>query len=321
MIKLATLLRNLILEGGNVFDNTSSIKREHIEPTLEKFVDELQRIFPEKASTFVKFETLGSAGKKDISGDIDLSYDSKNLVKDGKPDFKGWKINEKDFNDLVDSIKKRSKVATDESIHLRAMIELISDNINNLSKVIKSSKKSAINAALFCLFPQYDESGDQLDSSVQIDINFGNPDWLKFSYYSKTYTGNVKGLHRTQLLVALFANKNKLFKHQVGVIDKETRNIESSTPKETLELLNKLYNTKITEDIINDYPALINYLRKSISEKEFNKILDIYLKILDSTRADIPEDLQSYWIKNQERLDLKGKFLPDDSSLIKYQKL
>ena len=45
-----------------------------------------------------------------------------------------------------------------------------------------------------------------------------------------------------------------------------------------------------------------------------------YLKILDSTRTDIPENLQQYWIDNQERLGLKGKFLPDVSNLIPHQK-
>jgi hypothetical protein len=44
------------------------------------------------------------------------------------------------------------------------------------------------------------------------------------------------------------------------------------------------------------------------------------LKILDSTRADIPLNLQKYWIENQDRLGLKGKFLPDNSNLTKYKK-
>jgi hypothetical protein len=47
--------------------------------------------------------------------------------------------------------------------------------------------------------------------------------------------------------------------------------------------------------------------------------MDSYLKILDSTRADIPDNLQQYWIDNQSRLVLKGKFLPDTSNLVKYK--
>ena len=39
------------------------------------------------------------------------------------------------------------------------------------------------------------------------------------------------------------------------------------------------------------------------------------MKILNSTRADIPVDMQDYWIQNKDRLGLTGKFLPDDSNL------
>ena len=53
---------------------------------------------------------------------------------------------------------------------------------------------------------------------------------------------------------------------------------------------------------------------------DFENIIDRYLKILDSTRADIPENLQQYWIDNQDRLGLKGKFLPDNSNLISHKK-
>jgi hypothetical protein len=61
-------------------------------------------------------------------------------------------------------------------------------------------------------------------------------------------------------------------------------------------------------------------MKKSLPTEEYNNIMDRYLKILDSTRADIPENLQQYWIDNQDRLGLKGKFLPDNSALIKYKK-
>jgi hypothetical protein len=95
--------------------------------------------------------------------------------------------------------------------------------------------------------------------------------------------------------------------------------VEAESPKETLELINKLYGVEITQDVLNDYFELMDYLKSHLSQKDLNSIFDTYLKILDSTRADIPKDLQDYWIKNQERLGLKGKFLPDDSNLIKYK--
>jgi hypothetical protein len=320
MIKLIPLLKQILLEGGNVFGSTAPIKREDIDPTLDKFSAELGRIFPAKAKTFTTFQTLGSVGKKPQSGDIDLGYDVKYLFPDGEtPDFKGWNVDKAQFEERVAAIAKRARTATPAQNQLRAMIEMIGAQINEKSDIIQVDLKQAGGGAIFCETGQYNDKGEELGKTVQTDINIGNLDWLKFSYYSSTYQGNVKGLHRTQLLVALFGYKGYIFRHGQGVINKDTREVEAKTPQEAIALLNKLYGTKITPDILEDYHKLMTYLGSSLSTQDVNGILDIYLKILDSTRADIPSDIQDYWIKNQDRLGLKGKFLPDDSELTKYK--
>lgn len=320
MIKLIPLLKEILQEGGNVFGSTAPIQKDDIDPTLDKFSAELARIFPAKAKTFTTFQTLGSVGKKPQSGDIDLGYDVKYLFPDGKtPDFKGWNIDESEFEARVAAIAKRARTATPAQNQLRAMIELIGAQINDKSDIIQVDLKQAGSGSIFCETGQYNSKGEELGKTVQTDINIGNLDWLKFSYYSSTYQGNVKGLHRTQLLVALFGYKGYTFRHDRGVINRDTREVEAKTPKEAIELLNKVYDTNITPDILEDYHKLMEYLRKNISKQDLDGILDIYLKILDSTRADIPSDLQDYWIKNQDRLGLKGKFLPDDSELTKYK--
>jgi hypothetical protein len=121
-------------------------------------------------------------------------------------------------------------------------------------------------------------------------------------------------------MLALFANKNKTFGHSTGVVDKETGKREASTPEEAIVLLNKLYGFRLTQDILDDYFKLEDFMKKNLSSEEYNSIMDRYLKILDSTRADIPDNLQQYWIDNQDRLGLKGKFLPDASNLTQYKK-
>jgi len=317
MIKLLSLFKDVIQEGGNVFGTTDRIKREDIPPTLDRFVEELGKIFPQKKNTF-KFQTLGSVGQKDESGDIDLGYDGNNLTKDGKADLEGWNIDPQEFQETFDRIRKRVRSATEEQSTKRAMLELIAKQVIEAPGPIKADMKAAGNGSLFFEFPQFDPSGNELDKHVQIDINVGDLDWLKFSYYSKGYTGNIKGLHRTQLLVALFKNKDLIFNHNLGVKDKEG-NVLARNPQQVLDLLNKIYGTNISEDIIYDYSELMDYLQANLPESELNSIYDIYLKILDSTRADIPQHLQDYWIKNQERLGLRGKFLPDDSNLTKYK--
>ena len=110
-----------------------------------------------------------------------------------------------------------------------------------------------------------------------------------------------------------------MFSHNYGVKNRETQEIVAENPQQAIELLNKLYNINITEDILLNYNTLQEYLHNNLSTEELNGIYDIYLKTLDSTRCDIPEDLQNYWIENQNRIGLKGKFLPNNSKLIKYQ--
>jgi len=321
MIKFGSLILDLLNEGGNVFGTTAPIAKEKIEPTLEKFTEELGKIFPKKANTFSTFEKLGSAGKKDMSGDIDVAYPVSNLTKENKPDLEGWGLDKEEFNQYFEKIRKRSRTATEAQSQLRAMLILIAEKINKESTVLQADPKSSSSNSLFLAFPQYDEAGKRQPELIQVDINVGDPEWLKFSYYSNIYKGVVKGLHRTQLMLALFTAKGKMFKHEKGVLDKETREVEASTPKEALELLNKLYNLNLTQDQLNDYFELSDVLGKQLSEEEYGKVMDIYLKILDRTGpfAHIPENLEKYWIENQDRLGLTGKRLPDDSPLKKYE--
>jgi hypothetical protein len=121
-------------------------------------------------------------------------------------------------------------------------------------------------------------------------------------------------------MLSMFQALDMMFKHSTGVTSKSTGETLATTPQEAIQVLNDGFGIDLTQDILNDYFELMDYLKKNLPEDKLNKILDTYLKILDSTRADIPLDLQDYWIKNQDRLGLKGKFLPDNSNLTKYKK-
>ena len=237
-----------------------------------------------------------------------------------KPLLSNWNIDPKEFQATYDTIRKKAKTATELQSTLRAILQLIAVDIENKSQLITTDSKAAGSGSIFCTFPQYDKSGKQVeDKTVQIDINVGSIDWLKFSYYSNTYKDNVKGLHRTQLMVALFQAAGMTFSHGTGVKSKDTGEMVATSPQEALQALNKGFNINVTQDILNDYFELMDYIKKYLPEDKLNQVFDTYLKILDSTRADIPNDLQDYWIKNQDRLGLKGKFLPDNSNLIKYK--
>ncbi len=303
-----------INEGGNVFSNVSVIKKENIDSTLKEFDKEFKNIFSKVNLNYIK---LGSVGKKEFSGDLDLGIDSSLFFNKNKlPNLNIFDIDKKEFNDLFIKFKSRSRTSSDYQIMLRVMLSIISKKINSESLLMKSDDKSSGNGMLSISFPQFNEKGKVLKNNVQIDLMVGNLDWLNFSYYSEKYIDNVKGLHRTQLIVSLFSNKGYIFSHNSGVKDKNTNKIVASKPEELLELLNKIYKISLNIDILQNYFKLQKYLVDNLNKVEYNNIIDIYLRILDSTRADIPFDLQKYWKDNKNRLNLTGKYLPNDSKLL-----
>ena len=300
--------------GGNVFDSTAPIKKEHIKPTLLEFFKQFKQIFPKAEPFFREMKTLGSVGKKDYSGDIDLA-----LAGSSFDNVEDWGLDREHIMKLFEGFKKRARTSSDDQLMKRAVIVAVAEKILEADTEIIADIKGSSAGALFLLFPQYDENKKAVGQNVQIDINVGDVDWLEFAYHSATYSGNVKGLHRTQLLVSLFSHKGYIFSHNYGVKNRETQEIVANTPQQAIDLLNKLYGLNLHRDTIGDYFKLIEALEAGLSPQDLHAVYDTYLKILDSTRADIPEDLQSYWIENQERLGLKGKFLPDNSNLIKYK--
>lgn len=305
----------IVNEGGNVWDNSAPIKKEYIKPTLEKFKAEFSKIFPVASKYFDSVITLGSVGKKDVSGDIDLAIDEKAFE-----DVNDWKLDPAYLTELFAKFKKRSRSATDAQIMKRAVIVAISEIVNKESKIIETDTKSSGSGTLFCQFPQFDENGKETDLSVQIDINVGDLDWLRFAYYSDSYKGNVKGLHRTQLMLSLFTYKGHTFSHNYGVKNKDSQEIAAKSPEEAVKLLNDMYGFNISEKILQNYFDLQEFLKNNLKLEDLHNIWNTYLKILDSTRCDVPEDLQAYWVEHQDELGLTGKFLPNNSNLIALKK-
>lgn len=121
-----------------------------------------------------KFIILGSAGKKADSGDIDLGFDTKLSIQE-----------------VADYL----------------------DDLNILYKVGKGFDQ------IWTSFTQYDEEGNPVtdengrEKTVQIDLMFGDPDWLEFAYWSPSQEEtDYSAHHRSVLLAAIirFAEEKEL---------------------------------------------------------------------------------------------------------------
>jgi len=305
--------------GGNVFkDRTQSIKKENIEPTVKKYFKELSKVFPQKKDMFSKeyLKYVGSVGKKAESGDIDFAIDTKSIIKDFSDEsIMEWGLNPEEVKEQMLKYKKRARTATDEELTLRAILKGIVTRINLESDNIYSDEVKISAGSIFSLFPQYNQEGQELASGVQIDWMIGSLDLLEFSYYSEVYDGNVKGLHRTQLIVSVFNNIGVTYSHTKGIFLKGSKEIITKNPKEIIDYLNEKYRFSITREIIGNYFLFYEYLQENLPEDELMKIMNIYFRILSYTRTDIPYNVQDLWLGLNETEHYETKFLPEDSSL------
>jgi hypothetical protein len=299
--------------GGNRFKGVvSPIKRDNIYPTIKMYQKELRRLFPDVHNdVFRNMITLGSVGKKPQSGDIDLGINVDLLYENS---LESLHITEDEYNAKFQRFKSRSRTATDEQLKLRTILTLLAEYIDTNSILISCDKKVG-SGNMYTTIPQCDENGDILDIDVQVDWMVGDLDWLRFSYYSSALEGNLKGLHRTQMIVAMFATKGYIFRHEKGVRDKQTDEWVCSKPSDALELLRDLYTDKLTMEHLHDFNKLYNLLKEWAMVYDLHDMLNTYLNILDKTRCDIPDVLQDYYIEHREEKKWTGKFLPETSNL------
>jgi hypothetical protein len=304
MVSLIGLLKEIYLnEGGNVFKNTEydteNILLANIEPTIKKFVEDLGKVFPNKKSTLNslndKSNWLGSTGNKPQSGDVDLAYSSEYLFKDGKIDIEGWGVDSNEFNTLYEKYKKSSRTSTDEVIQIRALLDLIINKVNNSSDDMFGSNKATNGGTLHFSYPQYSTSGEKLDSRAQLDIDTGDMDWLKFRYNSELPKDNpeIKGLHRGQLMLAMFAALGYTFKSGRGFVRKETGETIAEKPQEALEVFNQEYQPaqQLTLDIINNYAKLMDYIKNNLKLEDQTKTLDMFKEALKRAGAYVPDNI------------------------------
>ena len=272
--------------GGNIFKNiATSIPRERIEPTIEAYTKALGEIFPMKAHSLSFFKPVGSAGKKLISGDLDLAIDWTHIVRSFTSSEIGkWGIEWDDWNDLYTKIHKRARTATYQMSKMRSLLTIISGKLaeNNIDV---NDRVTAGN--IFTCFEQHDDNGPT-GEFVQIDWMVGDIDWLQWSYYSHGEQG-LKGLHRTQFLVALFSEIGYTFSHFSGIKEKKTSEWTITSPEDALQLLSEHYGM-VTHSQTQTFAQLHSWLLKSKASL-YSAVVTRYKEILRVQKESVPNVL------------------------------
>jgi len=304
MISLVRLLNEILIkEGGNVFKNSEydaqNILLNNIQPTVNKFAEDLGKLFPSKRISFKeltdKNNWLGSTGRKPESGDVDLAYTSDNFFINGKPDTKGWELDENEFNTLYEKLKKASRVATVEQIQIKALVQLIVKKINSNGGDLFASDKASGAGSIHFSYPQYTPSGEKLNTRAQLDLDIGDMDWLKFRFNSELPKEDpqIKGLHRGQLMLAMFAATGYTFKSGKGFVRKDTGEIIADKPQSAMEVFNDEYKPKspLTLEIINNYNKLMDYVKNNLKPEDKDATLNMFREALKRAEAYVPDNI------------------------------
>ena len=278
--------------GGNHFKKdykVESIKKEELKYVLDNFKKILNDIYEINEDDYT---LLGSTDKKSISGDIDFGLSRDWLVRMCLLKDRSLRV-----MDYYNEFEKRARTATEQDLLLRAYNQVLVDELKERNVVV--DEKAGI-GQVFILLKK--ENGNY----VQLDILSGDLDLLKFMYYSKNYEDNLKGLHRTQLLIAFAKYKDYTLSHIKGLIKDSMRIIE---PKMICQILGLEY------DKCYDFYDLLNEIQNNVNVEDLIEIMNIYFNILSHTKTDIPEILQPLWREMYKINNYKTNFLPKNSKL------
>lgn len=170
--------KTFISEGGHAVSNVEPIDQENVPATLKNIYSDLSQLF-----SIGEEDTrlLGSTGKKkpgEQSGDIDVAVD-------------------------VHAIAKQTGInSVDELIdHIYEKLQTKYSDVNRLHGM----------GIISVSYPIENTDGSQPNSYVQVDFMLTeNPEWTSFAYFSpSSYESKYKGVHRTELLVAIAASVNE----------------------------------------------------------------------------------------------------------------
>lgn len=277
--------------GGNIFkDEATSINIKDVAPTIIAYKEFLGKVFPLKAESLRYFVPVGSVGKKSVSGDLDLAIDTSHIIRSfTSNELEKWEIDWDEWNDLYTLLHKRSRTATYHMSKMRALLTLIS---KRLSEAGIPTSDNVTHGNIFTCFPQYGPGGIPNGNKVQIDWMVGDIEWLEWSYYSSNEK-ELKGLHRTQLIVAALAEVDYTFNHYCGIKQKGTEEWTITCPEQAVSLLSQEYR-KLTIEETFTFEDFNKWLKNSTTDTTYSAVIKRYKRILRLAKAEIPEILKEF---------------------------
>ena len=235
------------------------------------------------------------------------------------------------FNMLVRSIGQRKEKRDDDILHFiiydknPAHLEMFKyllawdgrvetnkeyDYSDLLNYIEQGKIKFGLQLAPFVL--RYMKSSP-LDKTIRYDYDNFTESWNSFKKHKFTFLHidlieeNEKFIDYIDKLPLLRKKLSQFVKIDINPSDYDAKKYQDSID-------NILHNLWIKN--IKNYPSIVQLATaNNLNEEDYKNVISKYLRILDLTRADIPNDLQQFWIDNQERLQLTGKYLPDNSNL------
>lgn len=160
--------------GGRAFPDVKPVSKDRIIPIIEWFQRELGGF---------RFKTLGSTGKKDFSGDIDIGIQT--------------------LDGFIYDFKDRAQCNSGVYVLCVRLTKLL-----GASNVI-------MNETFKQIYTRWDIDGDP----VQVDFMLGDADLLSFTHWSPDpNTSQYSGAHRTEYLKAIAKALSITFTHDDRVV-------------------------------------------------------------------------------------------------------
>jgi hypothetical protein len=188
-----------LLEGGNVFKDAN---KRPVTTRIDKNYIEASLTMVEEILGFRLNQWLGTTGKKDTSGDIDVAvdaskYDRKEIADRLRTWAKSKGLNPKDWVAMSGT-----------NVHFKLPIR------NERGEIIYNN-----------LEPSY----------AQLDLMFGNPEFMSWSMRGEP--GEYKGIHRHIIMASIAKAQGLKWSYLNGLLDRGTDKIISQNPDEIAKKL------------------------------------------------------------------------------------